>query len=100
MGALVTDVTEVVMYTCVFTWSLPAIQGDLTRVQLDVFLFIKDAVDDGFQHLVQIWHANSLTAKQHQQQQQQHTSISLTSVLQAVRLHVSFTDHRGMFATK
>lgn len=52
---------------------LPAIQVDLTRVQLDILLLIKDAVDDGLQHLVQIWHANSLTAKQ--QQQQQHMCV-------------------------
>lgn len=49
---------------CVFVhlFSLPAIQVDLTRIQLDILLLIKDAVDDGPQHLVQIWHADSLTA--------------------------------------
>lgn len=37
-----------------------SVQVDLTRVQLNVFLLIKDAVDDGLQHLVQIQHANGL----------------------------------------
>lgn len=62
-------------------WNLPAIQVDLTRVQLDILLFIEDAADDGLQHLVQIWHANSLTAKQHRQPKQR-MFIAFTSVLQ------------------
>lgn len=40
-----------------------AVQVDLTWVQLNILLLIKDAVDDGLQHLVQIQHANSLTSK-------------------------------------
>lgn len=40
-----------------------AVQVDLTWVQLNVLLLVKDAVDDGLQHLVQIQHANSLTAE-------------------------------------
>ena len=40
-----------------------AVQVDLTRVQLDVLLLIKDAINDGLQHLMQIQHANSLPAK-------------------------------------
>lgn len=79
------------MYVC---FHLPAIQVDLTRVQLDILLFIKDAVDDGLQHLVQIWHANSLTAKQ--PPPKHHTSISVPSVLQA-----GYTkDQRAMFVMK
>lgn len=37
-----------------------SVEVDLTRVQLNVFLVIEDAVDDGLQHLVQIQHANGL----------------------------------------
>lgn len=37
-----------------------SVQVDLTRVQLNVFLLIEDAVDDGLQHLVQIQHADGL----------------------------------------
>lgn len=81
------------MYVC---FHLPAIQVDLARVQLDILLFIKDAVDDGLQHLVQIWHANSLPAKQQQQQPKHHTSISVPSVLKA-----GYTkDQREMFVMK
>lgn len=40
-----------------------AVQVDLTRVQLNVLPLIKDAVDDGFQHLMQIQHPDSLTAE-------------------------------------
>lgn len=41
-----------------------AVQVNFTRVQLNVLLLIKDAIDDGFQHVMQIQHANRLTAKQ------------------------------------
>lgn len=41
-----------------------SVQVDLTWVQFNILLLIKDAVDDGLQHLMQIQHANSLTAKQ------------------------------------
>lgn len=40
-----------------------AVQVDLTWVQLNILLLIKDAVDDGLQHLMQIQHPNSLTSK-------------------------------------
>lgn len=40
-----------------------AVQVNLTWVQLNVFLLIKDAVDHGLQHLMQIQHTNSLRAK-------------------------------------
>lgn len=49
-----------------FKSDLPcAIQVDLTWVKFNVLFLIKDAVDDGLQHLVQIHHANSLRAKQY-----------------------------------
>lgn len=40
-----------------------AVQVDLAWVQLNILLLVKDAVDDGLQHLMQIQHADSLTEK-------------------------------------
>lgn len=41
-----------------------AVQVDLTWIQFNIFLLIKDAIDDGLQHLMKIQHANSLAVKQ------------------------------------
>lgn len=57
-----------------------AVQLDLTRVQLNVFLLIKDAVDDGLQHVMQIQHANSLTPKQY-------------DILKTCHLHLCYRDY-------
>lgn len=61
-----------------FRSDLPcAVQVDLTWVKFNVLFLIKDAVDDGLQHLMQIQHANSLIAKQYHMLK---TSVKVTVI--------------------